>query len=41
MTDHRAGTREEWLGAWLELLEAEEEQTGAATSRRGGRGAPV
>src|SRR5262245_7156814 len=27
MTDHRTGTREEWLAARLELLEAEKELT--------------
>src|SRR3954452_7270616 len=27
MTDHRTGTREEWLAARLELLEAEKEHT--------------
>jgi predicted dithiol-disulfide oxidoreductase (DUF899 family) len=32
MTDHKIGTREEWLAARLELLAAEKELTGAATS---------
>jgi len=41
MSDHRTGTREAWLGARLELLEAEEGLTGAATSWRGGGGAPT
>ena len=27
MTDHRTGTREEWLSARLELLDAEKELT--------------
>jgi predicted dithiol-disulfide oxidoreductase (DUF899 family) len=27
MTDHKTGTREEWLAARLELLEAEKELT--------------
>lgn len=40
MTDHKIGTREEWLAAPLELLEAEKELTRRATSwRTGGRGA--
>ncbi len=41
MTDHRTGTGEERLGVRLELLEAEKELTGAATSWRGGGGAPT
>src|SRR5439155_24630430 len=27
MTKHKTGTREQWLAAWLELLEAEKEVT--------------
>ena len=27
MTDHKIGTREEWLAAWLELLKAEKALT--------------
>ena len=36
MTDHKIGTREEWLAARLELLEAEKELTprNSATQRR-------
>jgi predicted dithiol-disulfide oxidoreductase (DUF899 family) len=36
MTSHKTGTREEWLAARLELLEAEKEQTrrGDKLSRR-------
>ena len=35
MTDHKTGTREEWLAARLELLKAEKDLCGAATSWRG------
>jgi hypothetical protein len=41
MTIHRTGTREEWLAARLDLLEAEKELTRRATSWRGsGRNCP-
>jgi len=32
MTDHKTGTREQWLAARLELLEAEKALTGVATN---------
>jgi predicted dithiol-disulfide oxidoreductase (DUF899 family) len=35
ITGHLAGTREEWLAARLELLEAEKELTRRGTARRG------
>jgi predicted dithiol-disulfide oxidoreductase (DUF899 family) len=34
MTDHKTGTREEWLEARLELLEAEKALTSVATNWR-------
>jgi Bacterial protein of unknown function (DUF899) len=36
MTDHKTGTRKEWLAARLELLAAEKELTRRSTNWRGG-----
>src|SRR5216683_4764887 len=37
MTDYKAGTPEQWLGARLELLQSKKEYAQKATSWRGGR----